>query len=143
MKKIINTKVYDTDTATRVGKWYANEYSDLDRVEEELYRKRTGEYFLYGCGGARSKYSEYLGGRSYGGGERIMPLTYAEAQEWAEEHLSADAYETEFGEIQEDDTVSTITVSMPSDMLDEIRRDAKIKGTSVSSVIVQRLNEKK
>ena len=143
MKKIINNKMYDTDTATFVGDWYFNQESDLDRTCEELYRKRTGEYFLYGWGGARSRYSEYLGGNSYGGGERIMPLTYAEAQEWAQEHLSADAYEAEFGEIVEDSTVSTITVSMPSDMLDEIRRDAKIKGTSVSSVIVQRLNEKK
>ena len=62
MKKIIKGKVYDTDTAQKVAE-YSNNYprSDLHFYEEELYRKKTGEFFLYGSGNAASKYSRSCG----------------------------------------------------------------------------------
>ena len=47
MKKIINGKVYDTQKAECVGKWN-NGLAGFDWCEEELYRKRTGEFFLFG-----------------------------------------------------------------------------------------------
>ena len=37
MKSIINGKVYSTDTAIQIGKF----------GEEELFRKKTGEFFKY------------------------------------------------------------------------------------------------
>ena len=48
MKKIINGKVYDTDTAKLIGSWDNGIYGDLDSVSEDLYRKRTGEFFIFG-----------------------------------------------------------------------------------------------
>ena len=48
MKKIINGKVYDTSTAERVGGWNNNcSTSDFGYCSEDLYRKRTGEFFLF------------------------------------------------------------------------------------------------
>ena len=43
---IINGKLYNTETATYVG-GYSNGLSinDFNYYDEELYRKRTGEYF--------------------------------------------------------------------------------------------------
>ena len=104
MKKIINGKRYDTSTAERIG---AAEYSrpgDLYYWREELYRKKTGEFFLYCEGGARSRYGQKTGQNEWSGGKEIRPLSLKEAQEWAEKYLDADKYEKVFGRIEEDKT---------------------------------------
>ncbi len=41
MKKIINGKKYDTETATRLADWNNGGY-----CKETLYQKHTGEYFM-------------------------------------------------------------------------------------------------
>ena len=101
MKKIINGKKYDTDTAKAVGTWdNGRSGRDFSHCAETLYRKRTGEYFLYGVGGPMSKYSQ-SNGNTTSGGEDIRPLTEAEARKWAEEKLTAGEYEEIFGEVEE------------------------------------------
>ena len=61
MKKIINGKLYDTSTAHLVGEWDNQLYGNPDYAAESLYRKRTGEFFLHGEGGARSRYAQLVG----------------------------------------------------------------------------------
>lgn len=102
MKKIIDGKLYNTDTATRLADW-DNGYGggDLDYCEETLYRTKKGAYFLYGCGGARSSYSRYYGDGNSSSGEDISVFTEEEAKEWALEHASADTYEEIFGLVPE------------------------------------------
>lgn len=101
-KKIINGKKYDTDTAKKVGKYDNNCLpSDFHYYEEILFQKKTGEFFLYGEGGALSKYSTSLENGWHGDGYKIIPLTTQAAIEWAEEHLDADEYEAIFGEVEE------------------------------------------
>lgn len=102
MKKVINGKMYNTETAKKVGSW-GNEYyyNDFRWCAEELYKKKTGEFFLHGNGGAMSKYSVSCGQNSWSGGEEIIPMTDSEAKEWAEKHLDADEYEEIFGEVEE------------------------------------------
>lgn len=101
-KKIINGKLYNTETATLVGGWW-NKYptNDFKYCEEKLYRKHTGEYFLYGEGGPLSKYKESCGNNSWGYGYEITPLSEKEAKQWAEERLSADEYIALFGNVEE------------------------------------------
>lgn len=53
MKKIIDGKMYNTETAKECGTWDNCEYG-FNRVEETLYRKKTGEFFIHGEGGANS-----------------------------------------------------------------------------------------
>ena len=102
MKKIINGKKYNTETAKMVGSWSNNRsYCDFSCCEEMLYKKRTGEFFLYGEGGPMSKYSVSCGQNSWSGGAEIIPMTESEAKKWAEEHLGADEYEEIFGEVEE------------------------------------------
>lgn len=102
MKKIINGKKYDTDTASCVGSWdNGYGYSEFGYFSEALYRKKTGEFFLHGKGGAASKYAKSCGENSWSGGEEILPLTEDEAKKWAEGHLEADEYEQIFGEVAE------------------------------------------
>lgn len=57
MKKIINGRKYDTDTACCVGTIYKGRNKrDYCYYEESLFQKKTGEFFLYGEGGPSSKY---------------------------------------------------------------------------------------
>ena len=101
MKKIIKGKKYNTDTAKLMGT-YTNgrSYSDLEFMMRELYKKRTGEFFLYNTGGPMSVMAVY-DGNSISGSEDIIPVTEEEAKEWAEKWLSADKYENIFGEVEE------------------------------------------
>lgn len=102
MKKIINSRRYDTDTARELGSWRNGYgYRDFQRVEETLYIKNNGEYFLYGEGGPASKYCVQIEQNSWSGGWNITPLAPDEAQEWAEQHLDADTYESIFGAVSE------------------------------------------
>ena len=102
MKKIINGKKYDTETAKQLGT-YANygSWRDFSHYEETLYRKKTGEYFLHGKGGAMTHYAVSESQNSWTGGEKIIPLTEAEARAWSENNLTCEAYESIFGEVEE------------------------------------------
>lgn len=102
MKKIINGKKYDTDTATEVGYWSNGfGYRDFSWMEETLYRKKTGEFFLHGEGGPMTGYAEQCGGNGWCSGERIIPMTEEKAKEWAERRMDVDEYEALFGEVEE------------------------------------------
>ena len=93
MRKIINGKAYDTETATKIGYWESSDNpSDIHYREETLYRKKTGEYFLWSdCGTAAP----------WGHTSTCLPLTLGEAKTWAENCISAEEYEKEFGKVEE------------------------------------------
>ena len=101
MKKIILGRRYDTETAELIGLFRDSCPGQFDYVKEELYRKRTGEYFLYGEGGPRSRYAKSEGS-TFSSGSDIRRMTEDEAREWAEAHLSADEYEQAFPVIEDE-----------------------------------------
>lgn len=102
MKKIINGRMYNTETAKFIAcRDNGRSCSDFSYMEEALYRKRTGEFFLYGEGGAMSKYSVSYGDNSWGGGSEIIPLTEEKAKKWLERYADADIYIELFGEVEE------------------------------------------
>jgi hypothetical protein len=136
MKKIINGKVYDTETAKRVAVYYAScGRSDFHYYEEELYRKKTGEFFLYGSGNAASPYSERCGQNEWCGGEKIVPLTFAEAQKWAEEHLDGDEYCAIFGEPDEDDEDVMLCVRVSPAASAKLKQEASKRGMTQSALL--------
>jgi hypothetical protein len=92
--------MYDTNTAKLCGSWDNGcNGNDLDYCAEQLYRKKTGEFFLCGDGGARSIYSHTCDYNSRCGGSAIIPLTKSDANEWAASRLSAKKYQMIFGDI--------------------------------------------
>ena len=103
MKKIINGRMYNTETAKFIGNYsYLLDSNDFRRFSESLYRKKTGAFFFYGWGGPMTKYAERgEDPNTWGDGEAITPCTEKEAKEWAEEHLSADKYIETFGAVEE------------------------------------------
>lgn len=138
MKKIISGKLYDTETATKVASCYHGEGPrDFRHYSEALYRKRTGEYFLAGEGGPMSHYAVTTGMNSWSGGEKIIPLPYKDAREWAEREMDADDYEAEFGAVSEEETVH-LHISLPADVADRIRKAAAAEGVSVSAIIASK-----
>ncbi len=137
MKKIINGKKYDTETAVLKGE-ADNGYpvNDFSYAKEGLYQKKTGEYFLYGVGGPKTRYATHHG-NMWSGGEMIQPLTYDEARDWAEENLDADEYESIFGAVSEDETKAPLTLSLNASTIEKLKREASKQGISVSDLVSQ------
>lgn len=83
MKKIINGKTYDTETAKEVRSRYWKKPTSTWRT---IYKTKTGEYFLI---------EESIKGIKW------AILTEKEVKAKAEEYITDDKYETEFGEEEE------------------------------------------
>ena len=139
MKKIINGKRYDTDTAKLVGE-YDNDYAtnDFRWYMEELYKKRTGEFFLYGEGGGLSKYSESYGD-SRGYGNKFTPLNIDEAKEWMEKNCDAEEYEEVF-EIEEEGNIA-FSLLIPENLYNKLKEHSEEKDESMKEVIVKSLEK--
>ena len=138
MKKIINGRMYDTDTAKNRGSWWNGiGRNDFNHCSETLYSKRTGEFFLQGEGGPMSKYSDSTGDNSWSGGEAIIPLSVDAARAWAEDKLTADEYQDIFGEVSEDagDGKSYLALYLPDVLIAKIRKDAQDQGITASAWI--------
>ena len=103
MKKIINGKKYDTETANCICVYQFSYSGDFRYVHEELYLKKTGEFFLFGEGGAMSKYAKFLGRNigTSGDSDVFTPISVDEAKGFFEEHGDSENYEKYFGEVEE------------------------------------------
>lgn len=138
MKKIINGKRYNTESAHFCGD---REYgsTDQDRVYEALFQKRTGEFFLYGAGGAWSKYAKEVSLNNWLDGEEIIPLTEEEAKEWAKTYLWGDEYQ-EFQNLitvkTHDDTGKKIqSFSLSGDVIAKLTKLSREHKMSRSKII--------
>jgi len=86
MKKVISGQIYDTRTATFIHEdWNGLSTRDFSYCREQLYRKRTGEFFVHGDGGASTRWRTRHG-NAYYDGAGIRPLTNQQALQWAENH---------------------------------------------------------
>jgi len=102
MKKVINGKIYNTETAKLIADWNNRcNANDFHVCEESLYKTKKGQFFIQGSGGAMSKYARPCGANSVGGSCDIELLNEAEALDWCEIHnIDADII-TENFKIQE------------------------------------------
>lgn len=135
MKKVINGKLYNTETSKFLGEDSYSNPSDFNYWLESLFQKRTGEFFLYGEGGPMSRYAQTTGQNEWSGGEQIQPMTAENARQWAEKHLSADEYEAIFGEIAEDDSKKNVTFSIAQDAIELLARMAAETGKTRSELV--------
>lgn len=142
MKKIINGKLYDTETAKSMGSWHNTwDYRDFNYVCEELFRKRTGEFFLLGEGGPMSKYAVSVSNNSWSGGEKIIPLSAAKAREWAEEHLDAEDYAEIFGMPSEGEDTAALNVQIDAALMARLRQMAANEGISLTACVERLLRK--
>lgn len=135
MKKIINKSLYNTDTARFIGTWdNGAQYGDFNRVDESLYQTKSGKYFIRGEGGAMTTYAEHHG-NSTSGSEKIIPLTASEAQEWAEEKLTADEYQKEFGEVEEAAEKIQTAFNLSATTVDILKKQKAATGMTLSQLV--------
>lgn len=102
MKKIIDGKMYNTDTATPIGTW-SNNLSTRDFRNETatLYVTKKGAFFVAGESGPMGSFA-YSVGDMTSGGEGLFALTKKEALEWAERYLDPEDYEEYFSDLIEE-----------------------------------------
>ena len=138
MKRIIKGKVYDTATAKELG-WWENiqDVRNFSHFSETLYRKRTGEFFLYGKGGPSTKYSQRVDQNCWSGGEDIIPISVDNAQAWVEDHLDAEDYEKIFGTVDEDAEDILLTFKAPASLDKKLTDKATVLGISKSELLRQ------
>lgn len=144
MKKIINGKRYDTDTAKYLASWSnMDSVSDFHYYCETLFQKRTGEFFLHGEGNGLTKYAEACGTNSWSSGQRLMPMTVDEAKAWAEEHLDGDEYEAIFGEVDEGESgeVKNLHLALDTGLVEKAKRLAGQEGLSLPAWIEKTIRE--
>ncbi len=87
MKKIINGKLYDTDTAKNLAE-YNSPFPEGHEgfCVEILYRKTNGEYYLY----------------EHTDSEQIKPISVEKAKKWFEKRIdNADKFIEIFGTVDE------------------------------------------
>lgn len=141
MNKVINGKRYDTETAELVGEWdNGHRYGEFQYECEELYRKKTGEFFLYGSGGAMSSYAVPSGNNNWTGSSKITPISIDEAKEWVERNLDADDYEKYF-EIEEEGNVA-FSLLIPDSLYKKLKNKSEDSGKSMKDIVVEALESK-
>ena len=136
MRKILNNKLYNTDTAKYLAE-FSSDYpkSDFNWYSETLYQKKTGEYFLYGEGGPNTHYAQHENGM-WGYGQQIIPITEETAKKWAEENLDTDTYMKIFGPVPEDDSKFVpMSVNLLRENYNKLKRESENTRTPMSTII--------
>lgn len=129
MRKVLGGSMYDTETAKFLGFCEYGRPGDFNHYSERLYRTKSGKYFIYGEGGARTRYA----GRSgdlWTDGELIDPVTEDVAKQWAEKELTGDEYEAAFGDVVED--TAQISATIKTELKEKF--DAKKKERGMTTV---------
>lgn len=84
MKKTIQGVIYDTDTAQAIQEFESNpkDPSSLFYYRETLYQTPEGHFFVFASGNAGSVYCKPDAPDLTRGGDFIIALTAAQAEEW-------------------------------------------------------------
>lgn len=134
MEKMVHNRRYNTGTSDLLGSWINSSQEESSYFVEELYQKRSGEYFLYGKGGSNSRFAKQVRSQ-WLPGEKIVPLTWEEAKAWAEKHLSPEDFEKHFGDISITGERQTFAVYISTGTIQQIRRSCAKSGKSMSAYI--------
>lgn len=140
MKKVIGGRRYDTETAEHIADG-GNGYpiDDFNCCLEELYRKRTGEFFIYGYGGPYSKYCAWSSYNSCGFGEKIIPITIDEAKAWVEEYLDGDQYEEIFGKV--DESRVNFSANLDKSLYEKLKKESEEKDITMTDIVIEALKK--
>lgn len=135
MDSIIGTRRYNTETAKKVLSVESDIHTD-SYYKEDLYQKRTGEYFLHCKGGPQSKYRDYNKGQGcWVESEVILPLSIDSMNSWVAENFDrdSDAIKDLFDPKDGDYTMISARISSKSKKL--LSEQANRMGVSQAKVI--------
>ncbi len=123
--------MYDTDKAIKLCQRSGG--SGSAEFVEELYRKRTGEFFLHGSGGALSNYARRNTDGTLVQGERVIPISYAQAREWVRAYAT-DKFDAIFG-VSEDGTKIRVSIMLSNRAIDYTKQEAARRKQTISSYL--------
>ena len=94
MKKIIDGKLYDTETAECLGFYQHFDGNTFHYLREALYRTKKGTYFIYSRHDAENPcIDDFVSGMDV----PILLFSREDAMLWAEIRLNAEEYFNAFG----------------------------------------------
>lgn len=128
MKRIIDGKTYNTETATLLAE--VPMHTEDDALFDDLYQTRHGAFFRqFGNLSLRDNHPDYM---------RLEPLDPNDAQNWLERHDFVDVLEKIFGNQPEaGETESHITVRIPDNLKARIEKLAIINKQSLNAWIMR------
>ncbi len=130
MKRVINGAVYNTESAIYIGIYNSRkELDDMRRFTEELYRTRSGKFFLL-LSGARNP--QYHTKRNE---PKIVSLAFEEAQNWVKEKLSPEQFQTLFGLPEHPEKKQNMHISLSAKTVHLLNQKRAETGTSISELI--------
>ncbi len=92
MKKVIDGKLYNTETAEHVHGWDNGRYgNDFRNRSKDLYRTKKGNWFLHHSGGPMTDMARSCGSNSTCGSSDIEPVSETDALGFLESHGGAEA----------------------------------------------------
>jgi len=87
MKKVVKGRIIDTDKMVKVSEVRFGNVTDYNYVWETLYfDPESKSFYLYGRGGAASRYAEAVGVNQWSEGEKLMKITKGLTLQWLEEN---------------------------------------------------------
>ena len=87
MRKVVKGKVVDTERMQKLAEVRFGNLTDYNYVWETLfYDPESKLLYLYGRGGAASRYAEAVGVNQWSEGEKLMKITKGLALQWLEEN---------------------------------------------------------
>ena len=134
MKKIIKGSVFDTTTAKHLGGYSYLKPGDFSYFSENLYKTRSGKYFIHGVGGSASPYSKQVSQNEWEAGETIFAVSMERAKDWAEENLDGDTYIEIFGEPGEVEQ-KIMTFSLDTNVESLLRAEQEKTGKNLSDIV--------
>lgn len=121
MKKVIDGKKFDTESAKKCGE------CKTFLGTESLYQRKTGDFFLHKCYKENGVYPAY---------EEIEPISYKEAQEWTYESLGVDAYYELFVKpFEENGKKSLFALYISESVIAELKKIAGETGIQTSDFV--------
>lgn len=126
MKRIIKNKVYDTATAQLIKQAdHPNITNGEGSCKQSLYRKKTGDYFLF-VDGARTDVFHNIGleNNAHDRERHIYHLTYEQARSWAEEEMTADEWLENFEPV-EDNSLCALSLTLSASAVSKFRLTAQ------------------
>lgn len=130
MRRIIKNLTYDTDKASFVfGKYEESEQKSGFMEGCQLFRKRSGEYFLYRfILNSNSPIEERVS-------ESIQPLIYLDAYEWAKENMPSEEFNKYFSLESDSGSHTCLHTRLSTGTFKKLRHCAELTSRTVTEVL--------
>lgn len=124
---------YNTETAKEVCSWERGRLEDGTNERHALYVTRTGKFFVHSHGGINTGYAVVSGSEAAKAGERIDPVSSAEARRLIKLHGSEESYDLVSPHSPDETVRKSVVIHRDADQM--LKRLAKRRGLTLSGMV--------